>query len=309
MLAVFRESVGKGPSELVKSENGAESRKTEKELVENFVSNKPQTMCFRLADDGVIAYTHYKQPLLMPRSFGVVDDVFCIFVGTLENLPSRRHKYGLAKNVNEVLVAIEAFKALCDRGPFPADQVLHDFMGHFAFVLYDSNSKTVLATRDAEGKVPLFWGRTTDGSLAFSDDEEVLKDGCIMSFAPFPEGCYFSPMKGLQSYEHPLNKMKVVPWVDSNGQLYGAKFVMDSAKKEGIHHMGSDIIVHFGNVSIVNISANSMDPVGDLAILWQINPLCVHEWSHLLILKKQKLWSWVRAPKSLNDEGSASSCP
>uniref|UniRef100_A0A0C9QQM4 TSA: Wollemia nobilis Ref_Wollemi_Transcript_13837_1100 transcribed RNA sequence n=1 Tax=Wollemia nobilis TaxID=56998 RepID=A0A0C9QQM4_9CONI len=243
MLAVFREVVAKAPEELVNDDGGAANcsrlRKSDRDLIDHFVSSNPQAMCLQLGGDGVMAYTHYRQPLLMPRSLGVVDDVFCVFIGTVENLPSLRREYGLTKNVKEVMIAIEAYKALRDRGPYPADQVLQDFEGHFAFVLYDSTSKRVVATRDSEGKAPLFWGQTADGSLAFSDEEQVLKDGCGISFAPFPEGCFYSTSKGLQSYEHPLHKMKAVPWVDASGQTCGAKFVVDSAMREGIHHVSS----------------------------------------------------------------------
>ena len=83
-----------------------------------------------------------------------------------------------------------------DRGSFPADQVLNHFEGSFAFVLFDSSSKTLMVSSDIEGKCSLFWGCTSDGSLAFSDDDEVLKNGCGTSFAPIPVGCYFSSMKG-----------------------------------------------------------------------------------------------------------------
>uniref|UniRef100_A0A0C9RIP4 TSA: Wollemia nobilis Ref_Wollemi_Transcript_15714_1015 transcribed RNA sequence n=1 Tax=Wollemia nobilis TaxID=56998 RepID=A0A0C9RIP4_9CONI len=241
MLAVFNRSVVDGPEELVSPRNGGpDLRKNDKDLVQHFVSTQPNTTSLKLDTHGVMAYTHHNQGLLMPRSFGVVDDVFCVFVGALQNLALLRQEYGLRKNVDEVMLAIEAFKALRDRGPFPADQVLHQFEGHFAFVLFDSNSGTVLATRAAEGKCSLFWGRTSDGSLAFSDNDEVLKSGCGTSFAPFPAGCYFSSMKGLQSYEHPLNNMKAMPRVDSKGQMCGATFVVDSSKKASIPHVSSE---------------------------------------------------------------------
>ena len=122
--------------------------------------------------------------------------MFYVFVGALQNFPLLRQDYGLTKNANEVMVTIEAFKALRDRGPFPADQVLNHFEGSFAFVLFDNSSKTLMVASDIEGKCSLFWGCTSDGSLAFSDDDEVLKNGCGTSFAPFPAGCYFSSMKG-----------------------------------------------------------------------------------------------------------------
>jgi hypothetical protein len=36
--------------------------------------------------------------------------------------------------------------------------------------------------------VPLFWGVTADGCVAFSDDIDVLKGSCGKSLAPFPQG-------------------------------------------------------------------------------------------------------------------------
>lgn len=245
MLAVFNKLVVDAPQELVSpsppgGHAGSDLTKTEKQLAEIFASTHPQITSFKLGPHGFMAYTHHKEALLMPRSFGVVDDVFCVFVGTLGNLPVLRQDYGLTKNVTEVMFTIEAFKALRDRGPFPADQVLNQLEGSFAFVLFDSTSKTLLAARDTEGKCSLFWGCTSDGSLAFSDDDQVLKDGCGKSFAPFPTGCYFSSLKGLHNYEHPLNKMKAMPRIDSSGQMCGATFVVDSAKKGSIPHVSSE---------------------------------------------------------------------
>ena len=40
---------------------------------------------------------------------------------------------------------IEAYRTLRDRGPYPADQVVKDLDGSFAFVVYDSKSGTVFA--------------------------------------------------------------------------------------------------------------------------------------------------------------------
>lgn len=37
----------------------------------------------------------------------------------------------------------EAYRTLRDRGPYPADQVLKDLDGSFAFVVYDSKTGTV----------------------------------------------------------------------------------------------------------------------------------------------------------------------
>ncbi|KAH7280499.1 hypothetical protein KP509_37G070600 [Ceratopteris richardii] len=154
-----------------------------------------------------------------------------MFQGTLENLTALRQEYGLTKNVNEVMLIIQAYKTLRDRGPFPADRVLASLNGRFIFVLYDTNCRTVFVAQDCEGKIPLYWGLTRDDSLAFSDAPEILKASCGKSFAPFPAGCYFSSNMGLKSYEHPLQKLKPVPRVDSHGQALGAAFKVDMAQR------------------------------------------------------------------------------
>lgn len=76
------------------------------------------------------------------RLFAVTDDIFCLFQGHIENVAHLKQQYGLGKNANEVIIILEAYRTLRDRGPYPADQVLRDFQGKFAFVLYDGSSKT-----------------------------------------------------------------------------------------------------------------------------------------------------------------------
>lgn len=76
------------------------------------------------------------------RLFSVVDDIFCLFQGHIENVPHLKQQYGLNKTANEVIIIIEAYRTLRDRGPYPADQVMRDLLGKFAFILYDSSSKT-----------------------------------------------------------------------------------------------------------------------------------------------------------------------
>ncbi|KAM2885507.1 hypothetical protein COP2_012667 [Malus domestica] len=53
------------------------------------------------------------------RSFAVKDEIFCLFEGALDNLESLRQQYGLAKSANEVILVIEAYKALRGRAPYP----------------------------------------------------------------------------------------------------------------------------------------------------------------------------------------------
>nr|DAD47947.1 TPA_asm: hypothetical protein HUJ06_017884 [Nelumbo nucifera] len=148
---------------------------------------------------------------------------------------------GLNKTANEVIIVIEAYRTLRDRGPYPADQVVKDLNGKFAFILYDCSSKLTFVASDTDGNVPFFWGTDSDGNLVFSDDAEVVKKGCGKSFAPFPKGCFFTSSGGLRSYEHPLNALKAMPRVDSSGQVCGATFKVDeeTKKESSIPRVGS----------------------------------------------------------------------
>lgn len=71
----------------------------------------------------------------------MVDDIFCLFHGHIENIALLKQQYGLNKSANEVIIVIEAYRTLRDRGPYPADQVVRDLNGKFAFILFDSSSK------------------------------------------------------------------------------------------------------------------------------------------------------------------------
>lgn len=77
------------------------------------------------------------------RLFCGFDDIYCLFMGSLNNLNQLNKQYGLAKGSNEAQFVIEAYRTLRDRGPYPADQVVKDLDGSFAFVVYDSKIGTV----------------------------------------------------------------------------------------------------------------------------------------------------------------------
>lgn len=67
-----------------------------------------------------------------------------MFLGSLNNLCAQIKQYGLSsKGTNEAMLVIEAYRTLRDRGPYPADQVIKDFEGSYAFVIYDSKTGTV----------------------------------------------------------------------------------------------------------------------------------------------------------------------
>lgn len=130
------------------------------------------------------------------RYFCGYDEMYCLFYGRLDNLSALIRQYGLCKATDEAMLVIEAYRTLRDRGPYPADQVLKDLSGSFAFILYDSKNSSVFASLAGAGHgaapndVGLCWGLALDGSLVLSDQLSVLKAGCGKSFAPFPPGTF-----------------------------------------------------------------------------------------------------------------------
>lgn len=77
------------------------------------------------------------------RLFCGFEEIYCLFLGSLNNLCVLNRQYGLTKGTNEAMFVIEAYRTLRDRGPYPADQVVKDLDGSFAFVIYDSKAGTV----------------------------------------------------------------------------------------------------------------------------------------------------------------------
>ncbi|TYI06162.1 hypothetical protein ES332_A10G138700v1 [Gossypium tomentosum] len=243
MLAVFDKSVAKSPDALNAPDNPqAVSALKDGFLPNHFASVYPGSVSISLGSSGVMAYSLEKQNPLLPRLFAVVDDIFCLFQGHIENIAVLKQQYGLNKTANEGIIVIEAYRTLRDRGPYPPDQVVRDIQGKFSFIIYDSSSKATFIASDADGCVPFFWGTDAESHLVLADDVETVKKGCGKSFAPFPKGCFFSSTGGLKSYEHPLNKLKAMPRVDSSGQVCGATFSVDvETKKEstGMKKVGS----------------------------------------------------------------------
>lgn len=72
-----------------------------------------------------------------------MDDIYCVFLGSLNNLNALNKQYGLNKTANEAMFVIQAYKTLRDRGPYPAHSVLKDLEGSFGFVVFDFKAKTV----------------------------------------------------------------------------------------------------------------------------------------------------------------------
>lgn len=227
MLGVFSSSIVSPPEELVAAGCRTPSPKiTASALVERFLQTNPSGVSVQIGDHVQLAYTHHNESPLRPRSFAVKDEIFCLFEGALDNLGSLRQQYGLAKSANEVVLVIEAYKALRDRAPYPANHVVGHLVGNFAFVVFDKSTSTLFVAADQFGKVPLYWGITADGYVAFANDADLLKGACGKSLASFPQGCFYSTTVGeLRSYENPKNKITAVPATEE--EIWGAKFMVE----------------------------------------------------------------------------------
>lgn len=245
MLAVFDKSVAKCPEGLKNAESEAINALKDGVLLHHFSSIYSSAVSINLAGLGIMAFSSDKQNPLLARLFGVVDDIFCLFQGNIENIATLKQLYGLKKTANEVSIIIEAYRALRDRGTNPADHALRSIEGKFAFIIFDGSSRATFISVDADGGVPLFWGMDAEDRLVLSDDAQVVKKACGRSYAPFPKGCFFTSSGGLRSFEHPLKELKPVPWMDNSGQQCGSTYMVDEGsrrdpKQIGMPRVGSD---------------------------------------------------------------------
>lgn len=88
------------------------------------------------------------------RSFAAKDDIFCLFEGALDNLGSLKQQYGLAKSANEVVLVIEAYKALRDRAPYPPNHVVGHLEGNFSFIVFDKATSTLFVATVSRSHQP-----------------------------------------------------------------------------------------------------------------------------------------------------------
>ncbi|KAL3522248.1 hypothetical protein ACH5RR_015082 [Cinchona calisaya] len=250
MLAIFKNGLVEAPKEL-KSPSSSPShaasiRKPEESLKDFLSSHSNNGFSLGFADNALLAYAHPPPQRSYTsnahqRMFCGVNDIYCIFLGSLGNLCTLNKQYGLSKGVNEAMFVIEAYRTLRDRGPYPAHQVLKDLDGSFGFVIYDNKAGTVFAALGADEEVKIYWGIAANGSVMISDNVDLVKASCAKSFAPFPTGCMFHSERGLMSFEHPMNKMKAMPRVDSEGAMCGANFKVDVLSKiNGMPRVGSE---------------------------------------------------------------------
>nr|AGV54523.1 asparagine synthetase [Phaseolus vulgaris]AGV54641.1 asparagine synthetase [Phaseolus vulgaris] len=234
MLGIFREKLVNAPKELNSpaSLNSCAKPKPSNEILKDFMScnsSNAFSMCF--GNDALLAYSPSNNPSTHHRLFSGLDDIYCVFLGGLDNLSKVNKQYGLSKGTNEAMFITEAYRTLRDRGPYPADQVLVELEGSFGFVIYDNKHGTVFVASGSNGQIGLYWGVAADGSVVISDNVDLIKASCAKSFAPFPTGCMFHSEHGLMNFEHPRRKMKAMPRIDSEGVMCGANFNVDSQSK------------------------------------------------------------------------------
>ncbi|KAJ0981502.1 hypothetical protein J5N97_009757 [Dioscorea zingiberensis] len=148
MLGVFSGEVVEAPEELVLAGSRTPSPKTRAgELVDRFIRKTEGAVSVRLGSLAQLAYSHSQQSPLRPRLFGVKEEIFCLFEGNLDNLGRLRQHHGLSKNANEVVLVMEAYKALRDRAPYRPSTMLAHLSGSFAFLIFDLATSTLLVAR------------------------------------------------------------------------------------------------------------------------------------------------------------------
>ncbi|KAI4299366.1 hypothetical protein L6164_032833 [Bauhinia variegata] len=234
MLGIFKEKLVNPPEELNSpaSLNASTKAKHPNDILKDFMTyNSTNAFSLNFGDAAFLAYAPSNMPSIQHRLFCGIEDIYCVFLGSLNNLSNLLKQYGLSKGTNEAMFIIEAYRTLRDRGPFPADQVIKELEGSYGFVIYDNKERTVFVALGANGKIGLFWGIAADGSIVISENLELIKASCAKSFASFPTGCMFHSVHGLMSYEYPTRKMKAMQRVDSEGVMCGANFKVDSQSK------------------------------------------------------------------------------
>lgn len=144
MLAVFHHSIAKCPESMkcTNTESTPLSLLKGEPLRQYFASLHPCSVSVNLGSSGFMAYSSHGQNPFLPSLFAV-DDIFCLFQGHIENVAPLKQQYDLTKIADEVSIIIEDYCTLRDRCLHPADHVVRNVNGKFAFILFDSTSKTV----------------------------------------------------------------------------------------------------------------------------------------------------------------------
>ncbi|MQL88619.1 hypothetical protein Taro_021184 [Colocasia esculenta] len=247
MLAVFESTIGKPPEALI-IPSGWMVPETRFEVPEICKAAWRDTTFYNFPNGNFMAFSHVCENPAHPKSVGrstvVMDDIFCTFRGTIDNIGELRRHYGLTRQATEAMLMVEIYKVYRDRAPYPPDQVIKDLSGMFAFVLFDANRSKLFVARDRDGKVKLHWGVTDDDSLVFCDDAEVILDVCGATSTAFPAGCIFMNSdqgEKLASFDHPLHKVRAIRRENDDGAVIGVFFQVDLfSRLPSIPRVGSE---------------------------------------------------------------------
>ncbi|KAK1290488.1 Stem-specific protein TSJT1 [Acorus calamus] len=247
MLAVFENSIGKPPEPLGVSLIGRTTSKSRPEIADLYGSRRPDSTFYNLSNGNFIAVSRDAGNLVRP-SVVVMDDVFCIFIGNIENICDLRRHYGLSRNTNEAMLLVEVYKVLRDRAPYPTDQVINDLTGEFAFLLFDAKFNHVFAARLGDGGSP---GETEEGeeggvgmveckgefvqaaaALVVGEtwSQKYVKVIAEITLTPpwvNDTGCVFLSGSGLVSFVHPMYKVRAIKREDEKGNICGVMFQVD----------------------------------------------------------------------------------
>ncbi|MQL41513.1 hypothetical protein EI012_26760, partial [Escherichia coli] len=104
MLGIFKEKLVNAPKELNSpaSLNSSTKPKLPHETLEDFMSlNSPNAFYMSFGNDALLAYSPSDQPFTHHRLFSGVDNIYCVFMGSLHNLSKLNRQYGLSKGTNE----------------------------------------------------------------------------------------------------------------------------------------------------------------------------------------------------------------
>eukprot|EP01132_Coremiostelium_polycephalum_P008624 gene8624-10614_t len=146
-----------------------------------------------------------------------------------QDLIEKGHTFKTHSDCEPILHAYESF----------GDDFVDTLSGDFAFVLYDSKTKSYLAARDPIGVVPMYIGWHKDGSVWFSSEMKSIKDDCY-KFQPFPPGHYYSSKtKGFVRYYNPKWIEESIPALQTEAEVLPK--IRDAFEKAVVNRMMSDV--------------------------------------------------------------------
>jgi len=146
----------------------------------------------------------------------------------------------------------------------------------------------VFFLQDQFGKVPLYWGITADGYVAFADNIDLLKGACGKSLASFPQGgCDRNYNTRCESS---LSNVDQLPLIDCSCRSIISWVLLQQHKREHVQEgVGFYFILFFIIISTWQGSRILQDAS---------SPLQLENWEALRILKTKSLQFRPRRKRS-----------